>query len=166
MDPRPGSACNGHKCPSLGLEILPLDLELDRCLWPQARCKFIPCSLSSGQMPTVFCVCFFFNMYLFGCSGSQLWHEGSQLQCMRSNSLTWAPCIGAKSLNHWTTREVSWMSSLDLGSGCLGQSLPEGKNNPNKPPRVPSPQHLLCDKHPSYRVPLNPQNHPFYRWNN
>ena len=116
LDPRPGSACNGHKCPSLGLEILPLDLELDRCLWPQARCKFIPCSLASGQMPTVFCVCFFFNMYLFGCSWSQLRHEGSQLQCMRSNSLTWAPCIGAKSLNHWTTREVSWMSCLELGS--------------------------------------------------
>ena len=121
----------GTSAPLWVWRFCPLTLNLICACGHKPDVNLSPVACLQGRCRLCFVFCFF-NMYLFGCSGSQLRHEGSQLQCMRSNSLTWAPCIGAKSLNHWTTREVSWMSSLDLGSGCLGQSLPEGKNNPNK----------------------------------
>ena len=42
---------------------------------------------------------YYFSVYLFGCTRSELQHVGS-------SSLTRAPALGAPSLNHWTTREV------------------------------------------------------------
>ena len=52
----------------------------------------------------------FLFIHLFGCSGSQLWHAkflvaSYGIKLMRDQ--TWAPALGAQSLNHWTTREVS-----------------------------------------------------------
>ena len=47
---------------------------------------------------------FFYVVYLFGCSGSQLQHVGSS---SLTRDQTWAPCT--QSLSHWTTREVPKM---------------------------------------------------------
>ena len=43
----------------------------------------------------------FLHIYVFGCTGSSLWHVGS-------SPLTelWAPALGAQSLSHWTTGEI------------------------------------------------------------
>ena len=55
----------------------------------------------------------FLYIYLFRCTGFQLQHANSQLQQVRSSSLTGVepgpPALGAWSLSHWTTREVSYM---------------------------------------------------------
>ena len=45
----------------------------------------------------------FFNVCLFGCSRSQLWHMGPSSS---TRDWSWAPCIGSVSLSHWITREV------------------------------------------------------------
>ena len=51
------------------------------------------------------------NIYLFGCAGSCLWHAGS-FSCGMWDLVPWPgidpgpPALGARSLNHWTTREV------------------------------------------------------------
>ena len=46
---------------------------------------------------------FFFNVCLFGCSRSQLWHMGPSSS---TRDWSWAPCIGSVTLSHWITREV------------------------------------------------------------
>ena len=62
-------------------------------------------------------LCFlFFNIHLFGCAGSQLWHAGSSL-CVgcscgmqtlvpRPGLELGPPARGAQSPSHWTTKEV------------------------------------------------------------
>ena len=78
---------------------------------------------------------FFFNIYLFGCAGSQLWYAGSvscgmwTLSCgmWESSSLTrdqtQTPCVGSvgmQGLSHWTTREVPGWYSLWLTNQYTG----------------------------------------------
>ena len=46
---------------------------------------------------------FFFNVRLFGGTGPQLQHVGSS---SLTRDRTWAPALGAQSLNHWASREV------------------------------------------------------------
>ena len=59
----------------------------------------------------MFLKCLFIFVYLFGYTESYLWHVGSfKLKHAGSTSLTrdetWAPALGAQSLNCWTTRKV------------------------------------------------------------
>ena len=61
---------------------------------------------------------FFFSVYFFHCTGSQLQHTGSfshsrwTLSCSMWDLVLWPgiepkPCaLGARNLSHWTTREV------------------------------------------------------------
>ena len=92
---------------------------------------------------------FFFNIYLFGCTGSQLWHAGSSLWCAGSFScgmqtlncdmwdiVPWpgiepGPAVlGKWSPSHWTTREVPGLlikwdkdSSLWVTLICISRYL-------------------------------------------
>ena len=69
--------------------------------------------LSSLRLPVLPFLFFFFNIYLFGCTGSQLLPERSSLPCSMQdlNSLTRdrtrVPCIAKWILNYWAAREVS-----------------------------------------------------------
>ena len=81
----------------------------------------IYCILDSSLLEALF---FFFNVYLFGCARSSLWHEGSSLWHAGSFSCgRWAlscsmqgsssptrdnpgPLHWERSLNRWTTREA------------------------------------------------------------
>ena len=64
---------------------------------------------------------FFFNIYLFGSSGSQLWCENFQLQHVGSSSLTrdqiWIPCLGtveSQPLDHQGSPLCFLICFLDL----------------------------------------------------
>ena len=68
---------------------------------------------------------FFFNIYLFiyfGCTGSSLRHADSLVvACMRDlvprpGMEPGSPALGARSLTHWTTREVPWVTQFKLAA--------------------------------------------------
>ena len=50
-------------------------------------------------------------IYLFGYTGSKLWHVGSS--CLTKDR-TWTPALGAWSLSHWTILEAWVYNRLSL----------------------------------------------------
>ena len=67
-------------------------------------------------------------IYLLGCAGSSLQHEGS-FSCGMWNLVPWPgfepgpPVLGAQSLSHWTTREVPWCHLIYSFVACITWKL-------------------------------------------
>ena len=73
-----------------------------------------PCSVCLFDCPSCWLLSLFFlfkNIYLFGRTGSSLWHANSWLRPVGASFLTGGqtgppPALGAQSLSHWTPREI------------------------------------------------------------
>ena len=71
------------------------------CQAPQRSCPLFSFFFFNLFSPVNLFLFSFLHIYLFGCTGSSLWHVGS-------SPLTEprAPALGAQSLRHWTTGEI------------------------------------------------------------